>query len=204
MLKTNSESAYATLRDIADNGYVLIEKLNTPSPRVFSVFSLEDPDLDPSKLRLDPTDPIVTKLSDVIGSISLNANVSDSAFAQQLNFSGNAIGVTGMILGNKIGIVVFRNDQSIPDTAIAETVAAMIDIASSSITKAPIQASTKISAYISKVIDGFDDQQIADDLSLSLRAVKERKKKAMEEFGATTLSQAVVMSMRQTQGAKPS
>ncbi len=51
--------------------------------------------------------------------------------------------------------------------------------------------SEKERAYLAFVAEGLSDQQIADELNLSLRAVRERKKKLLTNTGSRTVAHAL-------------
>jgi DNA-binding CsgD family transcriptional regulator len=55
--------------------------------------------------------------------------------------------------------------------------------------------SPKISAYLSLVARGLSDQEIADELQLSVHGARRRRKLAIEKYGAKTISQAVALAI---------
>jgi DNA-binding CsgD family transcriptional regulator len=48
--------------------------------------------------------------------------------------------------------------------------------------------------YLRKLAEGLNDQEIGDELGLTLRAVRERKKKAVTEMGAQNITHAVALA----------
>jgi len=55
--------------------------------------------------------------------------------------------------------------------------------------------SSKTSAYLSLVARGLSDQEIANELHLSIHGARRRRKLAIEQYGAKTVTQAVALAI---------
>ena len=136
---------------------------------------------------------------------NLNDNRHQNALADHLQ---NAIGVltpgdaedqrsTLIALfhnGGKVGAVCEHSAPPGSEDAIREIVAAILFQAQEFNRPEPTTLDPKEIAYLKKVAEGFSDAEIADELNLSLRAVKERKKRTLTDLGAASIAHAIAIA----------
>ena len=101
--------------------------------------------------------------------------------------------------GHKVGAVCQHTLAAESDEAIRDVIAAILANANQ---VDPPEAATldpKEIAYLKKVQEGLSDAEIAEDLSLSLRAVKERKKRTLVDLGAVSIAHAIAIAVTSRQ-----
>ena len=96
--------------------------------------------------------------------------------------------------GSKIGALCRTDKQSLTDDAIREVISMVIMAAESFSGASSPALDPKETAYLKKVTEGLSDAEIADSLGLSLRAVKERKKRTLVDLNATSIAHAVAIA----------
>ena len=96
--------------------------------------------------------------------------------------------------GEKVGAICEHTVEPESEENIREIVAAILHQANR---LKPITAPAldpKEIAYLKKVAEGLSDAEIADNLNLSLRAVKERKKRTQTDLRATSIAHAIAIA----------
>lgn len=76
----------------------------------------------------------------------------------------------------------------------ADLKAAVLVLAESAERDEGMTLGTKEVAYLKKVAEGMSDAEIAEDLGLSLRAVKERKRHVQRDLDASSIAHAVAIA----------
>ena len=196
-MKTNeSANAFECLNAIADLGFVVVSGIGTSRARI-SATSLDSLS-GQSRMRLviDQYDPFFEWVTDHMGARDFSDVANRSDFISGLRTGGTVTGLCGLAYGQRHASVLFRSANSFHPDLVAEAFAAMFEVAAKAPADQLPSPTPKVAAYLSKIIDGHDDHEIAHELDLSLRAIKERKKKTIEEFDAVTLPHAVALSFR--------
>ncbi len=193
MDKTHYDAARTALISIADAGHVVFAFSDEGTALVVDSSFENAPQL---AKEISQKDPLGKWMFSAIGTSDLSEIGKTSQFLQNLGLSGHPFGLAGLLNRTKVAAVVVRSGTNLKEETASEAFAAAYVLADNKPTPRPIEPSPKVAAYLSKIIEGRDDQQIADDLDLSLRAIKERKKKTIEEFEANTLTEAVAISVK--------
>lgn len=98
--------------------------------------------------------------------------------------------------GKKFGALCRNTTEPLSDDTLREMVATTIFKAESLDTPDAPVLDPKETAYLKKVTEGLSDAEIAGDLGLSLRAVKERKKRTLVDLNATSIAHAISIATR--------
>lgn len=197
MLETEIERcAKARLSEIADIGFALVLGLGTSGPRNAITTYPEAWTEIYMREGMMFNDPVLNWVAHNSGHIEWKnmpvtpEGARDMEKAREFGLI-NGTGISLFFSGEKISVSLCHSRPSLTSTEIREATAALIAIAHMSppdSTKAP---AAKELIYLQKASEGLSDQEIADELSLSLRAVRERKKKAVSEMNANNILHAV-------------
>lgn len=189
----NVNQADTSLATVADCGYLVFKMVDkTLLLTASSGFS----QIEAASQEIDEKDSLAVWAQAALGVSDLRKIGKSSEFVAGLAASGHAIGLAGFSNGQKVITLMFRLDNDLTQELTAEAFAASFALAGAPTGASKIEPTPKVAAYLSKVIEGSDDQEISQELDLSLRAVKERKKKTIDEFSAKTLTHAVALSVK--------
>lgn len=182
------------LTEICDAGCAIICAPASPDQAVILLENLKDW----SDTALEqPSHPSLKWMAETIGI----ANSSDGATAE-LMADGSITTPFTLIStyeeGSKIGILAAHSSPELSAVEIRELTAAALVIVRLDRVTAPEEdpVTAKELVYLQQVSGGALDDDIADDLGLSLRAIKERKRKAIEDMHAKNIAHAVAKAKR--------
>jgi len=189
-------AAKARLSQIADKGYALVLGLGTSGPRnALTTYPTEWTEIYMREGMMN-NDP-------VLGWVAQNAGHSlwkdmprsaqgaaDMERARQFGLE-HGTGISLLYAGEKISVSLCHAKPELTPVEIREAGAALLALAHMSPPDTQTAPAAKELIYLRKVSEGLSDQEIADELNLSLRAVRERKKKAVTEMAANNISHAV-------------
>ncbi len=96
--------------------------------------------------------------------------------------------------GEKVVLSLCHSKPELSDEEIREASAAMLVVAHMSPPTTKIAPHQKELVYLRKLAEGLNDQEVGDTLGITLRAVRERKKKVITEMGAANITHAVALA----------
>lgn len=189
-------SAKRRLSLIADKGYALVLGLGAAGPR--NGLTTYPPEWTERYVRegMMNNDPVLawmaqnsghTTWSEVTKTPEAKAEMSK---AREYGLEHGTI-ISLFYAGEKISISLCHSKPTLEPSEIREAGAALVTLAHMSPPDARAAPAAKELIYLRLVSQGLTDQDIADELSLSLRAVRERKKKAVAELEANNIVHAV-------------
>ena len=108
--------------------------------------------------------------------------------------TGEATVISIFHRGHKVGAVCRMDDSALTEDVIREMIASAILAVEDLGGESGLALDPKETAYLKKVTEGLSDAEIADSLGLSLRAVKERKKRTLVDLNATSIAHAIAIA----------
>jgi len=177
-------SAKHRLSQIADKGYALVLGLGAAGPRNGLTTYPEEWTAQYVREGMMNNDPVLAWMAQNSG----HTTWSEVTRAYGLEH-GTIISL--FYAGEKISISLCHSKPELEPGEIREAGAALVTLAHLSPPNARAEPAAKELIYLRMVSEGLTDQDIADELNLSLRAVRERKKKAVAELEANNIVHAV-------------
>ncbi len=191
----HSERALARLNQIADLGYTAFSTFSGDTTSVLaSTYKPAWTREDIQKLR-DSRDPLIVWFDG-----NLDISTAEAALATKTSLSDLPLETTtlasDLVGGARIGLVMSHSSGSLDPEQVNEARAAahILHVELSNVPESGITAKELV--YLEQVSAGATDDEIADDLQLSLRAVKERKRKAIDDLNAQNIGHAVGIAKR--------
>lgn len=187
------------LTAVADRGYALAIGITGGIPR--GALTTYPPEWTNEYFAkgLTETDPVVKWAALNRGSTNWRDIPRDAAGQQTMDLArlhGIENGTTISVVHNaeKAVLSLCHSKPDLTAAEIAEATAALIVIAQMSAPSAKNPPNLKELVYLRKLAEGSNDQEIGEELGLTLRAVRERKKKAISEMGASNITHAVALA----------
>jgi DNA-binding CsgD family transcriptional regulator len=148
---------------------------------------------------LTETDPVVKWAALHRGAINWRDIPRDAAGQQSMDLARahgieNGTSISIVHNGEKAVLSLCHSKPDLTSDEIAEATAALLVVAQMSPPSPRVPPNQKELVYLRKLAEGLNDQEIGDELGLTLRAVRERKKKAISEMGATNITHAVALA----------
>jgi LuxR family transcriptional regulator, activator of conjugal transfer of Ti plasmids len=148
---------------------------------------------------LPDVDPILKWVALSHGSINWRDIPRDAAGQQMMDQAHNhgiENGTTIALVhnGEKLALSLCHTKPDLTEAEIREATAALLVVAQLSPRPTKPAPNQKELVYLRKLSEGLNDQEIGDELGLTLRAVRERKKKVIQEMGATNITHAVALA----------
>lgn len=197
MLDTEIEkAAKSRLSAIADKGFALVLGLGAAGPRNGLTTYPEEWTARYVQEGMMNNDPVLAWMAQNAGHTTWR-EVTNSPEAEREMAKAREYGLEhGTIIslfyaGEKISVSLCHSKAELSPSEIREAGAALVTLAHMSPPDERALPAAKELIYLRKVSEGMSDQEIADELSLSLRAVRERKKKAVAEMDANNILHAV-------------
>lgn len=190
MTDIQRDSAQERLKRIADLGYsITSDKAETGLQVLVSTHS------PPWTLEMvlewqQANDATLAWISEHIGTISADEIEGWPGSATGLS-QGHVTVVSDLCAGARIGIILSHSSETIEPAGLDQARAAALVIQSTQPSVGEFGVTAKELIYLKQVSAGATDDEIADDLQLSLRAVKERKRKAIDDLRAKNISHAI-------------
>lgn len=195
MKSTNLQSAYDRLKHIGSNGYAVFADNGFDGIQVLSEnFTPSWTDAHLAELS-EQNDPVLSWIESSIGVTHLSAIEDSAAFgAEKAHRPGTLIALLNA--GSRLGVVLLHEAESLSDQDVDEATAAALTLLSGMPKPETYPITPKELVYLRQVCAGASDEDIANDLQLSLRAVKERKRKAIDDLNALNIGHAVGIAQR--------
>jgi len=195
MTKSPDVHAIAKLGQIADLGYSVLADATDGSLVVLSSNHSANWMSSDFQKWMDDGDTLMSWLRSNLGS-KLVSTIETGALAEAcLKFGATTI-VADLYAGSRLGLILSHSKNELDEAEIKEARAAglTIQMHHQDDTKSGITAKELI--YLEQVSAGATDDEIAAELQLSLRAVKERKRKAIDDLHANNIGHAVGIAKR--------
>lgn len=184
------------LSEICDDGFIVFANLSADTPEVIAVDSSTQWVTDFLGAKPGVYAEIITWMQSATG-------ILDREGFEELSNGGSQVLpqhfslVSALESGQKIGVLAGHKDQYLSDIELREITAAAQMLVSSDAGTASPDVTAKEEVYLQRVANGASDDDIAEELGLSLRAIKERKRKAIEDMNAKNISHAVAKAKRE-------
>gem|GEM_PF-3422329 len=108
----------------------------------------------------------------------------------------NSTLISDFYLGTRVGVILSHSSEALDEKLLSEARAAALVIQSLQPDETEFGISAKELIYLKQVSAGATDDEIASELQLSLRAVKERKRKAIDDLNAKNIAHAIGIAKR--------
>ena len=195
MTNSPKDHALAKLSQIADHGYTVLTSGSDGGTRVLASNHSSNWTNATFATWSEAKDSAMLWMQETVGTIS-TAELDSSPFTQAVAEHGTTTLVSDLFAGSRLGLVLSHSKEALEEADIKEARAAalMIQLADQDDGEHGITAKELI--YLEQVSTGASDDEIAADLQLSLRAVKERKRKAIDDLHAQNIGHAVGIAKR--------
>lgn len=197
MLSTEFEkAAKERLSAIADKGFAMVLGLGAAGPRnAMTTYPVEWTSKYVQEGMME-NDPVLAWMAQNSGHTrwaDVGNTPEEIAQMKKANEFGLEYGtiISLFYAGEKISVSLCHTKPELTETEIREAGAALVVLAHLAPPDAMASPAAKELIYLRRVSEGLSDQEIADELNLSLRAVRERKKKAVSEMEANNIIHAV-------------
>ncbi len=195
MIHTPRSSALARLGQLAAAGFALFL---IDANRNFSMLTSSENSI-PSETQIaefgKSDDPAATWMMDNLGSIAVS-DIEDTKLNEMLPTGENCTLITDIYNGNRFALLLSHTSETLGENDIKEARAAALVLQMEADLDADLEISQKEIVYLKRASSGASDDEIAEDLQLSLRAVKERKRKAIDDLEAKNIGHAVGIAKR--------
>ena len=186
----------------ADLGYFVVFDTRAATPEILASDTFGGATQDMYLQAKDAGDCLIAWLDNSVGIESfatIRTNCDDPT--DYLGFAGFEHGTAVSLLynGGKIGALLAHSEPELSDAAVKE-IKSILALAADARPPAKIPTlGPRELAYLKKVSEGETDEEIAKDLNLSMRSVKERKKRTITELGAVNIAQAIILAKKSGQ-----
>ncbi len=181
-----ADSGFAVISDTSNSGLQLLTSTYEPKWTNQSVIDWKSAD-----------DPLLTWLSTNIGAIAAADLDTGDSVATGVDPAHTTL-ISEFYGGRRVGVILSHTSETLDETQVSEARAAALVIQSMQPEETEFGISAKELIYLKQVSSGATDDEIASDLQLSLRAVKERKRKAIDDLHAKNISHAIGIAKRAT------
>lgn len=187
--------AIARLGWLADLGYLIFSSSSDGNlKQLASSFHQYGTDKSgPSLVATD--DPAIAWLAENLGATKSD-NISESPLISSFDISGNTTLVSDLYAGSRICMLLSHNKDELTADEIKEARAASLILHIENTEEPEFAITAKELVYLQQISAGATDEDVASELQLSLRAVKERKRKAIEDLGAKNIGHAIGIAKR--------
>ncbi len=187
------------LAAVADKGFALAVGITGGIPRGAMTTYPQEWTVEYFSKGLTETDPVVKWAALNRGHINWRDIPRDTAGQQSMDLAKahgieNGTSISLVHNGEKAVLSLCHSKLDLTTAEIAEASAALLVIAQMSPPSGKNPPNLKELVYLRKLSEGLNDQEIGEELGLTLRAVRERKKKAILEMGATNITHAVALA----------
>jgi DNA-binding CsgD family transcriptional regulator len=195
-----SELALDRVGKIADKGFRILLGLSRSHPHRYEANTLEKSWRDAyCAANLKDTDPSLNWSYGNTGEIRLSDIPKDekSEDFYKIAKDNGLMNVTVIAFdhrGERVYVLAGHDVETLDDIALTEIKAALVVLAVLNPPERLSPPPLKELTYLRKASSGQSDQDIAEDLGITLRAVRERKKKVTEGLGANNIVQAIAIA----------
>lgn len=143
----------------------------------------------------DAKHPFIEWISSNIGAIPATEVEGGDSLPSGSERTNNTL-ISEFYLGARVGVVLSHKSDALTEVQINEARAAALVIQAMQPNEKELGITAKELIYLKQVSAGASDDEIATDLQLSLRAVKERKRKAIDDLHAKSIAHAIGIAKR--------
>lgn len=191
----HTERALARLSNIADLGYCAFSTFRGAPAQILSTTFQPAWTQQMVEDWRSADDPLISWFED-----NLEVAAAEEALAGKSTVvdlpSGSTTLTSDLIAGARIGLVLSHSSDALGTDQVNEARAAALVLREELGSDTETGITTKEAIYLKHVSAGATDDEIAEDLNLSLRAVKERKRKAIDDLNALNIGHAVGIAKR--------
>lgn len=188
MTMSDEELAHQTLTAKAPQGYLIASVRHADAQSGTHWVFASDLVSPQDRALLEVQDPLATWMQQSYGAVELDELLD--------GISGTA--VSFVVAGAKLTGILLHETGSLSEEERNEAKAAVSIIYSDIETDAPedLTLPPKEAAYLRKLVTGNSDDEIAEELKLTLRATKERKRRSIEATKSDNITHAVGKAIR--------
>lgn len=192
-----TQKARDCLSDYGDQGFAVVAE--TILGEIYVVESNFDPAFDEQVIKdaVEAGDPVLGWISRSLGiapMVSI-ATAEDSGLVARISANTCTV-ISTIVEGAHLGIIVAHTATAIEEFEAAELISSAIALHSQKQIPRNEDITDKETVYLERATTGATDDEIAEELHLSLRAVKERKRKAIEDLGAKNIAHAITIAKK--------
>lgn len=192
---TDTNFARTRLGSIADLGFSIVS--HTAGDGLSLIISTHTPEWSVLDLRnwQEKDDALFDWMKQNLGVVD-GSEIGSGAAIEACLKQGKTTIISEFYSGSRLGMVLTHSANQLDDITIKEAKAAAFILKLSASPGTAPGITTKEEIYLKQVSTGATDDEIATDLQLSLRAVKERKRKAIDDLQAENIGHAVGIAKR--------
>ena len=194
---TNSPKAYALARlgHIADLGYSITSDAFSDQIQVLASTHSPNWTVKDIKTWLASRDPAMIWLKQNLEAVSTTA-IETGPLAKACPDMGATTILSDLFSGARLSLILSHSKEALGEADIKEARAAALSLFAHRGGGAAYGITAKELIYLERVSTGATDDEIAVELQLSLRAVKERKRKAIDDLRAENIGHAIGIAKR--------
>lgn len=192
----------ARLSALADIGYLIVPNIRAEQPEILTDGGLRDLSSEALLAARDAEDCIIQWLDSSVGVellSTIRVNSGDTTDPDFLSAHENGTAFSMLHDGAKVVMILLHTakDLSEQDTRAAKSLLFLM-VNEQPAAEIPTLGPREL-AYLKKVSEGATDEEIAEEFNLSMRSVKERKKRTITDLGATNISLAIYLAKKSGQ-----
>jgi len=194
---TNSPKVHALARldHIADHGFCVISTAANEGLRLLATNHPANWTAKDFTSWSDTGDPVMTWFGENLGATQIS-DLEAGPLADICSKTGPATLISDLFSGARLGMILSHSKEALDEADVKEARAAALTLRMDDHETPDFEISAKELIYLEQVSKGATDDDIATDLQLSLRAVKERKRKAIDDLCAHNIGHAVGIAKR--------
>lgn len=195
MIVTNIAHAREQLSIIADLGFCVLVGTNSTDPSEVAKEGVATWNSEHFDHLREQGDSVATWFSEVLGNTPLD-DLDPGESAQKLKSLGSVTLISEIHAKIRFGVILNHSSEKLSEVELGEVRAAALILIKNEDRTPEVDLSGKVRTYLEQVSGGASDEEIAQKLNLSLRAIKERKRNVIEELGAKSIGHAIGIAKR--------
>ena len=195
MIVTNIAHAREQLSFIADLGFCVFVGTNGTDASEVEKEGVDTWSTAQFSVLREQGDSVAMWFSEVLGNVSLD-DLDPGNCAQALKSLGSVTLISDIHAKIRIGVILNHSSEKLSEVELGEVRAAALILIKNEDRTPEVDLSGKVRTYLEQVSGGASDEEIAQKLNLSLRAIKERKRNVIEELGANSIGHAIGIAKR--------
>ncbi len=187
--------ACTKLGEIGDMGYAVISQTTGDDLEVLATNYTPPWSVDQLQKWAQNQDSVLLWLGENLGTISVG-DLEPGPMRDACSSAAATTAISDINAGSRLAIVISHRCDTLTEAQVNEARAAAIILQMDQTAQTDFPITAKELVYLEQVSTGATDEEIAADLQLSLRAVKERKRKAIDDLNAKNIGNAVGIAKR--------
>ena len=197
-----NDGTTARLCALADIGYLIVPNIRAEQPKILTEGGLQD--LSPETLLAarDAEDCIIQWLDTSVGVellSTIRVNSGDTTDPDFLSAHENGTVFSMLHDGAKVVMILVHAATELSEQDIRAAKSLLFLLINDQPTAVIPTLGPRELAYLKKVSEGATDEEVAEEFNLSMRSVKERKKRTITDLGATNISLAINLAKKSGQ-----